>query len=751
MIKIATKGIKGITIDIGGNTSPLQKALQEVNSKTKDLSSELKQVDRLLKLDPKNTELLAQKQKLLADSVQVSKEKLSQLKDAQKQVEQQFKDGKIGEEQFRAFQREVQSAEQNLKSLETQLKETKKPLKDLTDGLDGFGNKATDMGKKLMPVTGAIAGVATGAVALAINTGKAADEINTLAKQTGLTTDAIQKFQYASDIIDVPLETFTGSLAKLTKNMQSAKNGSKNVISAFDELGISFKDNVTGELRNNQDVFYDAIEALGKMENQTQRDALAMQSFGKSAQDLNPLILGGADSLKQMGEEAEKAGLILSQDALDAANAFNDELDILKATAKGTFSQLGVEIGTMLMPYLKKLLETIKGFMTWVRGLDAGTLKVIGTIALLVAGIAPLLIIVGQVALGISSLITLGTSLAPIIGIATTAFKAFNITLLANPIGIVIASIVALIAIFAHLWKTNEDFRNFFIATWSSIKDFFTVTLDGLISIAKTKFGFIFDSIMSVFKAFKALFQGDFKGFLAGIWDMAVSWTSGWRNLGQNIVSGVWQGIQDMASWFYSQIKSFFSDAIASAISTAKSAITGSSYSSSSASNSSQVVSAGADGKAPSGLSAGTIVSTAGGNYKITKVNSDGSYQSTKVTSYASGGVVDFTGLAQLDGTKSKSETIFNSGDSKKLYDLIHNMPSLTSYFANLMKSSIDAMKFNNSNLATVGVSTVPNVINKYELNIGDIQLHGVQDTDSFARAIINQFPNKMMQELYKR
>ncbi|MBR0599051.1 hypothetical protein [Sinanaerobacter chloroacetimidivorans] len=711
----ATKGIKGITINIGGNTSPLQKALQEVNTKTKDLSSELKQVDRLLKLDPKNTELLAQKQKLLADSVQASKDKLSQLKDAQKQVEQQFKDGKIGEEQFRAFQREVQSAEQNLKSLEAQLKETKKPLKDLTDGLDGFGNKATDMGKKLMPVTGVIAGVATGAATLAINTGKAADDINTLAKQTGLTTEAIQKFQYASDIIDVPLETFTGSLAKLTKNMQSAKNGSKNVVSAFDELGISFLDS-NGQLRNNQDVFYDVIDALGKMENQTQRDALAMQIFGKSAQDLNPLMLGGADSLKQMGEEAEKAGLILSQDALDAANAFNDELDILKATAKGTYSQLGVEIGTMLMPYLKKLLETIKVFMTWLRGLDAGTLKVIGTIALLVVGIAPLLIIVGQVALGISSLITLGTTLTPIIGMATTAFKAFNLTLLANPIGILIASIVVLIAIFAHLWKTNEDFRNYFITTWTSIKDFFTVTLDSLSNIAKAKFGFIFDSIMSVFKAFKALFQGDFKGFLTGIWDMAVTWASGWRNLGQNIVSGVWQGIQDMASWFYEQIKSFFSSAISSAISAAKSAFTGGGGSSSSGS-SSVSYNKNTDYQA--------LINEAKANgapaSEITKLEKqrEAKIKGEGITKYASGGVVDFTGLAQLDGTKFKSETIFNSGDSKKLYDLIHNMPSLTSYFANLMKSSIGAMRLNLN-----GGSSQ----NKVTIQMGDIIVQGNAD-----------------------
>jgi phage-related minor tail protein len=567
---MAVKGIKGITVEIGGNTTGLQKALGEVNSRSKDLQTELKQVERLLKFDPKNTELLAQRQKLLADSVQVSSDKLNQLKEAQSQVEQQFKSGDIGEEQYRAFQREIQAAEQNLKGFETQLKQCKSPLKDLADGFDNFGNKASNIGNKLMPVSGALAGVAAGAAAMAVNTGKAADDINTLAKQTGLSTEAIQKFQYASDIIDVPLETFTGSLAKLTKNMQGAKNGSKNVIEAFDELGVSFLDS-NGQLRNNQDVFNDAIDALGKIENQTQRDALAMQIFGKSAQDLNPLILGGADSLKQMGEEAEAAGLILSQDALDSANAFNDELDILKATAKGTFSQLGVEIGTMLMPFLKELLENVKGFMSWLRGLDEGTLKFIATVGLLVAGIAPLLIAVGKISTGISALISLGTTLALIISGVSTAFKALNLVMLANPIGIVIAAIAALVAAFIYLWNTNEDFRNFWIEVWTNISEFFTETLNGIISFGteimnnlsnmfssgllavKNLFISLKDGVVSIFTSLSSSIRSKVSGIVTTIKDglqSAMDWISNlpdqmW-NFGANMIEGLIDGIASM-------------------------------------------------------------------------------------------------------------------------------------------------------------------------------------------------------------
>ena len=96
--------IKGITIEIGGNTQPLNKALADVNKKSKDLQSELRQVDKLLKLDPKNTELLAQKQKLLAEAVQNSKEKLDRLKTTQQQVNEQFARGEISRRTVSGFQ-----------------------------------------------------------------------------------------------------------------------------------------------------------------------------------------------------------------------------------------------------------------------------------------------------------------------------------------------------------------------------------------------------------------------------------------------------------------------------------------------------------------------------------------------------------------------------------------------------------------------------------------------------------------------
>jgi len=154
--------IKGITIEIGGDTQKLNKALEDVNKKTRDVQSELRQVERLLKLDPKNTELLAQKQKLLAEAVENSREKLDRLRAAQSQVEEQFRRGEIGEEQYRAFQREVIKAEQELKSFEKQLRDTGITAEQVGKKMQDVGKKMTDIGKDLsMKVTAPL--VAAGA------------------------------------------------------------------------------------------------------------------------------------------------------------------------------------------------------------------------------------------------------------------------------------------------------------------------------------------------------------------------------------------------------------------------------------------------------------------------------------------------------------------------------------------------------------------------------------------------------------
>lgn len=182
--------------------------------------------------------------------------------------------------------------------------------------------------------------VATGLSALTLKSALAADDLNTLAKQSGFSTADIQKWQYASDLIDVSIDDIVKSAAKMKKNMIST---SKTTIAAWDQLGIKVKDS-NGQLRNSTTVFYETLTALSKVQNETERDTLAMTLFGKSADSLAGIVDDGGTALQELAGKAEKAGVILSQDTLDSANTLNDKVDTLKATVKGFAGKVGSEL-----------------------------------------------------------------------------------------------------------------------------------------------------------------------------------------------------------------------------------------------------------------------------------------------------------------------------------------------------------------------------------------------------------------------
>jgi phage-related minor tail protein len=488
--------IKGLTIEIAGETTLLQKSMADVNTKTKDLKTELKDVERLLKLDPGNTDLISQKQKILADTIGVTADKLSQLKEAEKQVQEQFEKGEVSEEQFRQLQREVIKTESELKKLEQTSKEfgtnLTRNLQSAGKSMQDLGSKVEGAGNKLAPISAVAGGAIAGIIGLGVKAAKSADDINTLAKQTGLSTDEIQKFMYASEMIDVPLETLTGSMAKLTKNMGNAKEGTGAAAEAFAKLGVSIKDDVTGELRNNQDVFDEVISKLGDVTNETERDSIAMDIFGKSAQDLNPLILGGADALTKLGAEAEEAGFILSTDALNSANEFNDAMDTLKAKTAGRFAEVGAEIATMLTPMLEDLADVISNVLDWIGSLDEGTLKIILTILALVAGIAPLLIIIGNVISAVGVI----TAALPVLGAAFAA--------LAGPIGIAIAAVAAVIAIGVAVYENWDWLKEQATIIFGAIGSFIGGIFDGVIGTIQNFINWVGTAITKVKEFFTA-------------------------------------------------------------------------------------------------------------------------------------------------------------------------------------------------------------------------------------------------------
>lgn len=508
---MASTKIRGITIELGADTSGISNALKDVNGELSNTQRQLKDVDRLLKLDPTNTELLEQKQRLLGDSVEGTKKKLEQLEKAQKEVGKRLQETGEGQEQYDALTREIVKTKDALQDAEKEAKDFNSTTKKIASRADLIADKFNNAAQKTRALSGAAAGVLVGLGKLAYDTAQNADELNTLAKQTGFTTDELQKMKYASDLIDVDMETITGAAAKMTKQLSSSED-------KFATLGVETR-NADGSFRNINDIFYDTIKALSEIPNETERDTVAMDIFGKSANELAGIIDDGGASLKALGDEAANMGLIIPQEQIDKANEFNDAIDKVKAETQGAFAQIGTEILEMVLPYIPQIIEGIETVLQYIREMDPETLKLIVGILAVVAAISPLLSALAGVAMAVS-MVSNAISL-----------------LVANPIVLLVAAIVALVALIAvkgdeiqkKLQSLDDYLQNVFAKDW-------TKTFGPVIGGALNSF---FDLFKSKWDAVKKTLDGiiDFiRGIFTGDWNRA------WEGL-KEIVRGVFESL----------------------------------------------------------------------------------------------------------------------------------------------------------------------------------------------------------------
>src|SRR5512145_1779880 len=304
-----------------------------------------------------------------------------------------------------------------LGKMESELRNTESSLEEMRSGEEDAGVAAETMGDKVEEsgdkietfklIMGGVAGVtktvitgviAVGAAAIAtvaalgglgINAATTAEKFADLSTKTGIGVESLQEMNYASEILGTSLETVTGAEARLVRSMgeaaqqadeydkkvkEAAKSGKSieeiklgEAAQAFEELGISVRDS-SGELRDNEDVFADAIDALGKMSNETERDRLSMQLFGKSAQELNPLIKAGKEEIAALREEAHKMGAVMSEEDVAAASAFKDQLDGLKMGFQGIVAQIGLAF----IPGLSGIADQAKGYLGQLVGIVQG-------------------------------------------------------------------------------------------------------------------------------------------------------------------------------------------------------------------------------------------------------------------------------------------------------------------------------------------------------------------------------------------
>ena len=693
--------IQGITVEIGGDTTKLQTALKGVNTEIRNTQSQLKDVDKLLKLDPGNTELLAQKHRLLGDAVKETKEKLETLKTAAEQAEQALKDGTITQDQYDGLQREIVETEQKLKSLEEQAKQSGTALQNIAakgEKLKTVGDNISNVGTKLLPVTAGVVGLGTAAVKTAADFDSAMSKVAAVSGATGKDLDALRdkaremgsktKFS-ASEAAEAM--NYMAMAGWKTEDMLSGIEGVMNLAAASGEdlattsdivtdaltaFGLSAKDSghfadilaaassnantnvsmmgetfkycapIAGALGFSAE---DTAEAIGLMANAGIKGSQAgtalrtimnnlsgdVKICGSSIGEVTVATTNADGSMRDLSDiladcrtafsglsESEKAaaaeslvgknamsGFLALMNAGEAdinklssaidncdgcaagmAETMNDNLAGQLTILKSQLQELAISFGELLMPAIRTIVGWIQKFVDWLNSMDEGTRKVIVTIALVAAAIGPVLIIVGKVISAIGTIMTIIPKLAGVINAAKGVIAAFNAVCAANPYVLIIAAIVALVAAFIYLWNNCEEFRQFWIdlwesikeiaiAVWEALKEFFTAAWEAIKTTAVTIWNAIKDFFTGLWEGIKNIFTtvvNAISTFLTNAWNAIKNTVTTVFNAIKNFFTTIWNGIKSVITTVVTAISTFLSTAwngIKTAITTVLNAI----------------------------------------------------------------------------------------------------------------------------------------------------------------------------------
>lgn len=379
-------------------------ALSQISNGMRVLNSEMRKVESEYIKNADSVDALRAKSDVFSKKIGEQKEKieitrkaLEQATKAQEAANEKFQKAKDvldeGSDEYKRLAKGVETATKKTQGWQVSLNNAEAELNNLNNKFDENKQKIADSGKEMgnlgdvvngltsklgiqlpdgmkssmnamgsldaqsLALAGGFAAVAAAIVkaekamiSMTKESAAFADNIITLSMQTGQSTEQLQEFSYATELIDVSVDTLQGSLTKLTNNMQDTMNGTGNAKASFDELGVSVTNAVDGSMRSANDVFYETIDALGQVKNETERDAMAMDIFGRSAQDLNPLIIQGSKTLKAYADEAHNMGYVLDDEALSALGAVDDAYQRLQKTQEGVKNQLAVEFA----PYLEE-------------------------------------------------------------------------------------------------------------------------------------------------------------------------------------------------------------------------------------------------------------------------------------------------------------------------------------------------------------------------------------------------------------
>jgi len=549
--------IKGITIEIGGDTTGLDKALKSVNSSITYTQSTLKDVNKLLKLDPSITEFLTQKQRLLKDAVASTKEKLEALKQAQVQAKEPLENGTLGQDKYDALQREIVETEQELRRLQEQAATTNTALAKIEEvggKLENVGNSISGVGKKMMPISTAVGGLGIAAVKTAADSGHFADILAAASSNTNVSMMG-ETFKYCAPIVGAlgfsaeDTAEAIGLMANAGIKSSQAGTALRTIMNnlagdvkisgqAIGDVTIATT-NADGSMRSLSDILADCRVAFGGL-TESEKAQAAESLVSKNAMSGFLALMNAAPAdIEKLSGAIDNCDGTAEKMAATMQDNLMGQLTILKSQLE----ELAISFGEMLMPAIRSIVTKVQEFVDKLNGMDGGTREMVLKIGLLVAALGSFLVIPGttiskvgtamkgfvQLANGFSKLkvaVQGGTGLFGKLGAAIGGISA--------PVVAVMAVIGTLVATFLHLWNTNEGFREAITGTWNTIKETVSIFCQGIVDRLNA-LGFSFKDITEVLSA---VWNG-FCSLLAPVFEVAFQAIAAVLSMVLNVITGM--------------------------------------------------------------------------------------------------------------------------------------------------------------------------------------------------------------------
>lgn len=430
--------IQGITIELGADTTGIEKALKNVNTAIGQTQRELNKVDKALKLDPSNMALIEQKSRLLGNAVSQATQKLEALKAAQAKVADGMATGQNTQSQYDALTREISNTKIKLEQLTKEQQNFASTagsmggaLAGISGALGSFADKAQSVATATRGISLAATAALGGMVALTASASSQADEWNTLSQQTGLATDSIQKFQFASGLIDVDMSSLVSSIRTMKGHLDDSSG-------IWEKIGVQTK-MANGQYRDIESIFWDTVKAISQIGNETERDSAAMAIFGKRADELAGILDDGGAKMKALGNAAEDMGVIVSPESLESLNMLNDRMELLKSQFKGAFMQAAANAAQALAPAFEMVANAASGLAQKIAKLNPVTFAIVAVILLLISAISPAAALIANVTRAIQGLI----AVLPLLSAGLMQVQAAATAALGNPVVLAVVAIIA--------------------------------------------------------------------------------------------------------------------------------------------------------------------------------------------------------------------------------------------------------------------------------------------------------------------